>query len=338
MAVNYTNILTKELTMLENTENEDLENAIVDTELTEEEEKAILAQFEAEDTKQRSIIEEEEKALFKRLEEEDIKEEAKREIERKEREKIQAKITDDKLIKPYELFGLDENSSMKDLKKTYYGMALMVHPDKGGSEDEMDILHKAYLYVKEQIKNRIDNPKSLDELEEEFKYFLKKQEDKPLPKFSEIYEDTNDWIKDFNVKFEEEAAKKFGEPDEYGVKNPYDKNFGYGEFMDKSEIDPENAFEINEDYQKARENPDKPIITFHKELIAYKGYGAYGDFGCNSLSLEGKRVNDFSGKDTSDYMAAFSEPETIEDNRNFNRSKEEMNEEYERLMEEREEF
>lgn len=317
MAVNYTNILTKELALLEDTENGDLEAAIVDTEITPEEEEAILEQFEAEDMKER---------LRQHREEE-------------ERKKLQEKITDDKLIKPYELFGLDENCKMSELKKAYYGMALMVHPDKGGTKDEMDILHKAYVYVKNQIENRVDNPKSLEELEDEFKDFLQKQEDIPIPKFSDIYDETNDWIKDFNTKFEEEAAKKFG--DEIArdpMHNPYNNQYGYGDMMDKSEIDPKSAYKETEDYEKIRETPDKPTIKFHKELIAYKGYSTYGNFGSNSLTLDGKRVNDFSGNGMGDYMAAFSDPERIDDNRNFDMTQEEIEEAYQKELEKREEF
>lgn len=317
MAVNYTNILTKELAQLENTEDGDLEAAIVDTEITPEEEQAILEQFEAEDMRER---------LRQKREEE-------------ERKKMQEKITDDKLIKPYELFGLDENSKMSELKKAYYGMALMVHPDKGGTKDEMDILHKAYVYVKNQIENRVDNPKSLEELEDEFKDFLQKQEEIPVPKFSDIYDETNDWIKDFNTKFEEEAAKKFGD----GVAkdpmhDPYNSQYGYGDMMDKSEIDPEAAYKETQDYEKIRETPDKPTIKFHKELIAYKGYSTYGDFGSNALSLDGKRVNDFSGIGMGDYMAAFSDPEKIDDNRNLDMTPEEIEEAFQRELEKREEF
>jgi curved DNA-binding protein CbpA len=312
MAVNYTNILIKELTELEET---DIGNV---TEITPEEEIAILEQFESEDTRVRDNMSKEE---------EEIK-------------KLRDIITDDKLVKPYELFGLDENSRMVELKKAYYGMALMVHPDKGGTKDEMDILHKAYVYVKTQIENRIDNPKSLEELEAEFKDFCDKQEAIPVPKFSEIYDETCDWIKDFNLKFEEEATKKYG--DNIGkdsMHNPYNNEYGYGDMMDKSEINSENVYSESEDYDKKRENPNKPIIKFHKELIAYKGYSAYGgDSSNNALSLENKRVNDFSGNGMNDYMAAYSEPETIKDYRNIHKTKDEIEEDYQKLLAEREEF
>ena len=56
------------------------------------------------------------------------------------------------LINPYELMGIDPNKpDLQKLKKTYYNWALMCHPDKGGSKEDMNIIHNAYLYVKKQI-------------------------------------------------------------------------------------------------------------------------------------------------------------------------------------------
>lgn len=317
MAVNYTNILTKELEQLERTEILDFKNNIAENELSELEEQALLEQYESEDTKERERMQKEKEEL----------------------KNLQAKITDDKLIKPYELFGLNENSSMKDLKKAYYGMALMVHPDKGGTKDEMSVLHSAYIYVKTQIENRIDNPKTLEELEEEFNDFLKKQEEIPVPKFADIYDETNDWIKDFNIKFEQEAAEKF----KNGISldpmhNPYDIAYGYGDLMDKSEIDPDQLSSNVNDYDKLRETANKPTIKFHKELIQYKGYSSFGENNSNALSLNGKRINDFSGNGMGDYMASFSEPERIDDNRNLNMTNEEIMEEYLKQVEDREDY
>ena len=57
------------------------------------------------------------------------------------------------LINPYMLFHLTSRSTLEQLRKAYYKMALLCHPDKGGSEDDMITIHHAYVYIKEQLEN-----------------------------------------------------------------------------------------------------------------------------------------------------------------------------------------
>ena len=52
-------------------------------------------------------------------------------------------------INPYQLLGVNPNMpDLKQLKKSYYQLALLCHPDKGGKKESMDIVHKCYLYIK----------------------------------------------------------------------------------------------------------------------------------------------------------------------------------------------
>ena len=57
------------------------------------------------------------------------------------------------MINPYDIMNLTPESSLKDLKDAYYQMALLCHPDKGGSADDMIVIHNAYKYIKEQLEN-----------------------------------------------------------------------------------------------------------------------------------------------------------------------------------------
>ena len=102
------------------------------------------------------------------------------------------------LLNPYTLLGLTPNSTLLEAKKSYYNFALMCHPDKGGSSDDMIVITKAYNYIKKQL-TLVDSKKDItyEGLEEEFEEFCREQESKPPP-FSQIYEETNDWIKEFN--------------------------------------------------------------------------------------------------------------------------------------------
>ena len=51
-------------------------------------------------------------------------------------------------INPYQLLGINPNMpDLRQLRKSYYQLALLCHPDKGGNKESMDIVHKSYLYI-----------------------------------------------------------------------------------------------------------------------------------------------------------------------------------------------
>ena len=49
-------------------------------------------------------------------------------------------------INPYELFQINEESSIKDLKKSYYNLCLLAHPDKGGNLKDMQLFKMRYIF------------------------------------------------------------------------------------------------------------------------------------------------------------------------------------------------
>ena len=88
------------------------------------------------------------------------------------------------LLNPLALLGVTENSSFNELKRNYYNMALLCHPDKGGSNDDMHIVQMAYNYCKEQFITKENKETTYEQLEHEFDDFCKKQESTPPPTFS----------------------------------------------------------------------------------------------------------------------------------------------------------
>ena len=52
------------------------------------------------------------------------------------------------LIQPYELFGLTSKASADEVRKAYYNMALLCHPDRGGSVEDMTVINAAYEWVR----------------------------------------------------------------------------------------------------------------------------------------------------------------------------------------------
>ena len=188
------------------------------------------------------------------------------------------------LLNPYQLLGVSINSTHKELKRAYYNLSLLCHPDKGGSSKDMDGVHKAYLYIKEQL---IEQTMTYEKAEEEFELFCKKQESK-LPPFSKIYEDANEFVRDFNLKFEKVHN---------ATHDPF--NDGYGHLMEHTEPRNDNSIKI----------PIKNI--FSKEIVIYKEplylpdtYGSYYNFDI-------KKIDDFTNDcdetlQCTDYMKAFS--------------------------------
>ena len=193
------------------------------------------------------------------------------------------------LLNPYSLLGVTTNSTMKDLKKAYYCLSLLCHPDKGGSTDDMVVIHKAYLYVKEQL-TLANTSITYEEAEEQFEQFCKEQESQPPP-FSTIYEENNDFIHDFNREFLKQS-----------VENPFQE--GYGHLMEKSII--QEDIDISEPIQH----------HFSREIVEYiephhlpDTYGDYHHFDID-------KVTDFSHKIDrlilTDYQVAFSPYENLD--------------------------
>lgn len=220
---------------------------------------------------------------------------------------------EEKLINPYSLLGLNVNSSIRELKKNYYNMALLCHPDRGGDKRDMNVVCLAYNYIKEQLENV--NERTYEELEDEFEKFIKKQEIE-LPKFGQIYEETNDWIVDFNKKFKEQ--RKIDDTINPLENNPFEN--GYGDIMDNSNI----TFEETEiEYKPIEQEGNKN--KFIRDIIIYEEPEPLP----NTISyfpLDREKIDDYSdfGNEIkmTDYKKAFFDPEKLEEVQEINYPKE----------------
>ena len=195
-------------------------------------------------------------------------------------------------INPYNLLGVNTKSTINELKKAYYNLALMCHPDKGGDEKDMVVVSNAYRYIKDQlVKIEFKKDVTYENLEEEFKLFCQEQESKP-PKFSYIYEETNDWIKDFNREFEKEIHE---------TKDNLPFQYGYGDLMDNHEELKENEYVETESVKVKNE--------FKKEIVEYKE-PSYLPNNITYYPLDVKEIKDFSNLENnlkmSDYKLSLS--------------------------------
>lgn len=88
-------------------------------------------------------------------------------------------------IDPYKLLGVTSQSTLQELRKSYYALALLMHPDKGGDAKDMWVLESSYKWVKAQLEHT--TTKTVEDVEKEFEDFLKAQEEKRPPVISEVF-------------------------------------------------------------------------------------------------------------------------------------------------------
>lgn len=143
-------------------------------------------------------------------------------------------------INPYSLLGVTIDTTKEELKKRYYELSLIMHPDKGGNSDDMITLQTAYNFILREISG-IDREVTVEQLENEFKQFCSVQE-RTLPQFQDIYADAFDLPK-FNDYFQTDTNNV--------VKASIEG--GYGDMMEQSQV----TVEYNE------KDKDGPINMFN---------------------------------------------------------------------------
>jgi curved DNA-binding protein CbpA len=235
-------------------------------------------------------------------------------------------------INPFNLLGVAIESSHKEVRRAYYKLSLLCHPDKGGSKDDMIMLHNAYNYVMEQIEFS-EKADTLENIEEDFKNFFEKNKTE-VPPFYELWKRSEEaeFLREFNKNFEE---NKNNEMENNLLNSNVSGVFsvGYGEFME------ERKGEQKED-QKEDEDEDlmRPLNNkFEEELVVYKepvnlpnDYGVYERF-------DVEKIDDYSDKTKElnmfDYKKAHSERRDQEINKE--KTECDVNEAYEKLIKER---
>lgn len=119
------------------------------------------------------------------------------------------------MINPYEFMGLTVDSSLDDLRKSYYKLSLICHPDKGGSADAMVVLHTAYNWIKNQldnVKNQPDAGKDYSTVQKEFdEYVASLQKMKPPTYLETVAESLGIEKADYTLIYDRVFAETGGE-------------------------------------------------------------------------------------------------------------------------------
>lgn len=177
------------------------------------------------------------------------------------------------VINPYELFGADpQTTSLKDLKKRYYELALLVHPDKNpncnSAVEEMVVVHNAYNYCKYEIEHSNAKRKqgTADEIASCFEDFCKKQMECPPP-FRDIASDVLE-LEKFNADFNSQGEC---------MRASFQR--GYGDMMDKSDE--------SEEVHKPNAHAFSTDVTEYKHrAILHTRQGDYYDY-ANTEPVDG---------------------------------------------------
>lgn len=176
-------------------------------------------------------------------------------------------------LDPYLLFGLEQDFTKKDLQLAYYELALLVHPDKGGSKEEMQTVQKAYKILKKGFELK-EKDKSLEEYTDEiYENDLKDIDSLTIPSFMEIYEEAHDkFIQKFNESFDVSEGL---------LASP-----GYDKFMVKSETEELHDFPTREivAYDGSQHNQIEPPV------YDINNHNAVGDM---SISVSNLCLSDY---------------------------------------------
>jgi len=225
-------------------------------------------------------------------------------------------------IDPYQLLGVTSKSDIKELKKNYYNLALICHPDRGGDANDMVTLYKAYLYVKKQLQ--FVSKTTFISAEQDFKTFYESNKD-IIPSYNETWKNSEQaaFLKKFNNTFEKQQLIH---------KANTQFNDGYGDYINDAEI-------IYEDELKSiihtflQQNSISTSIINHvfsflnfdikiftTDLTLYEEPESFGTNSVTLSNLDDKPITDYSlnynSLSTSDYKIAFSENNTININLN----------------------
>lgn len=101
-------------------------------------------------------------------------------------------------LDPYALLGVSVHSTCQEVRRRYYELACICHPDRGGTSDQMRTLHNAYQFVSRG--NALNSSSTMEDLQRQFDAFCAAQ-DEEAPTFIDIHSDTHE-LANFHSAFE----------------------------------------------------------------------------------------------------------------------------------------
>ena len=200
------------------------------------------------------------------------------------------------MLNPYELLGVTPNSSVSDVRKSYYALACLCHPDRGGTNNQMRTLYNAYSYLIEQVS--ANRSVTYDQLEDEFAQFCARQTACP-PRFADIHAEAFN-LPRFNDLFESVTQSE-----------EMDGAFADGGYATV----PSDIGQGGTDYDPSVTSSNESLESFSTDMIEYKEPSPLVMPLSTVRDLTAQTITDFScpvGKlQACDYRVALSEPHEI---------------------------
>jgi len=218
---------------------------------------------------------------------------------------------------PYELFGISKNFTWDELKKAYYRIAMMVHPDKGGSEPLFNFVTDSFKKLATEYQSRESNKPHHVLRKESERYHkshdLQRQQPNPImnpPENTSIPGDET-FMDRFNRLFEEHRIDD-------------DTTRGYGNMMEPSSKNREDInipkvfkkFSNEAFHAEFNKLPSKDKIVKYKEpeaMVITKNI-AYTEIGKESDNFTHMDPNAKNGLFYTDYMEAHANTRLIDPN------------------------
>lgn len=259
-------------------------------------------------------------------------------------------------VDPWQLLGVTPISSINDVRKSYYYLARIMHPDRGGNADDMRTLHEAYTWIYKQLTGSsfpvtVDDPAKTPIME----MVIGMNRDVVGDRYDELKKTDDqrtrimvlDWIK-YAIERDAMEGKNLREVDEYLIESienvskaqqsmyPSSIEEGYGSLMDPCET----IIDMNLNYQDLQKKTcPPPHILFSKELAVYKEPICPTSFNMEEETVcVPKSKDDYSGNkeklSMTDYMVAYS-PNVISNTEQYEKEKLEKLEKLEKELKDR---
>lgn len=212
------------------------------------------------------------------------------------------------VLDPFGLLGVTCNSTPLQVRRQYYAMASVCHPDRGGTNEDMRVVHNAYRYVSDQVA--LNRRCTYEQVQREFDEFCAAQTSAP-PRFVDIHHET---FGEFNAAFEasDRVQRAFAEGGVETVKS-----------------------EVELEYTDVERGTVKP---FMREIVVYAA-PAPVDMRGFWRNVDGAPITDYGctlgSMRASDYREAHTEPMVVEYDKTLERdvvaSREERARTYDRV-------
>jgi hypothetical protein len=221
---------------------------------------------------------------------------------------------------PWELLGLKTTSTVNDVRKAYYSLAKIVHPDRGGNAEDMRNVYNAYKWIENQLSGAttpivVEDPTKTPIVD----HILGEKIDESYERLKTTDDARTrimvlEWVRyiierDLMIENELKNIDEYIQESIDQIANAKDSMLyasvpdGYGSMMDPRQ-------DIT-DYTYMEKEETKPSIGFTKELAVYTEPICINSFDMvdNDLAIP-KRREDYSGNKEklcmTDYMVAFS--------------------------------